>query len=275
VKGLLRATIRLLHVAWRAASSLTEYAYLRLKLGRSLSYSERALWLQRCCRKILPHLGFSVAWQGIPPTSGLLVSNHLSYMDILAFSSITPCCFLSKVEVRRWPVFGLVARTAGTIFLDRKNPAALLRANEELGQMLAQGTLVIVFPEGTTSDGGSVLPFHASLFQAALKSDVLLTPAHITYSVSDGTLAEDVCFWRDMTLVPHLLNLLSKRTLQAYVGFAPAEKGFQGRKEASERMYSQVTALASAQEGSPAPVTTVSSVPQAAISDHAEMDASI
>ncbi|HTD23303.1 MAG TPA: lysophospholipid acyltransferase family protein [Terriglobales bacterium] len=275
MKEVLRSAIRLAHVAWRATSSLTEYAYLRLKLRRSLSYSERALWLQRCCRKILPHLGFKVAWHGTPPTSGLLVSNHLSYMDILAFSSITPCCFLSKVEVRRWPVFGLVAQTAGTIFLDRRNPAALLRANEELGEMLAQGTLVIVFPEGTTSDGSSVLPFHASLFQAAVNSEVAFTPAYITYSVSDGSLAEDVCFWRDMTLVPHLLNLLSKRTLQAFVSFAPAEKGFQSRKEAAERMYSQVIALAAAQEGSPARVTTVSSTPQVAVSDHAEIDASI
>jgi len=196
-------------------------------------------------------------------------------MDILAFSSITPCCFLSKVEVRRWPVFGLVAQTAGSIFLDRKNPQALLRATEELRHMLAQGILMVVFPEGTTSDGSSVLPFHASLFQAAVNSEVASTPAYITYSVSDGSLAEDVCFWRDMTLVPHLLNLLSKRTLQAYVSFAPAEKGFQSRKEAAERMYSQVITLAAAQEGSPARITTTSSTPQVAVSDHAEIDASI
>jgi len=214
--------------------------------GRKLSYSERALWLQRCCRKVLPRLGFQVSWHGTPPTSGLLISNHLSYMDILAFSSITPCCFISKVEVRSWPLFGLIAQTGGTIFLDRKSAPALMSANEELNTLLEQGVLVVVFPEGTTSDGSSVLPFHASLLQAAVKSDVPLTPAYITYSVSDGSLAEDVCFWRDMTLLPHLWNLLSKPTLQAYVSFAPAERGFQSRKEASERMRAQVIALAAA-----------------------------
>jgi len=233
-------------VAWRAAASLAEYTYLRVSLGRKLSHSERALWLQRCCRKVLPHLGFQVFSKGAPPASGLLISNHLSYMDILAFSSIVPCCFLSKVEVRNWPVFGLMAQTSGTIFLDRKSAPALMHANEELSALLTQGVLVVVFPEGTTSDGSSVLPFHASLFQAAVKSDVPLTPAYITYSISDGSLAEDVCFWRDMTLLPHLWNLLSKPTLQAYVSFAPSEKGFQSRKEASERMRTQVIALAAA-----------------------------
>ncbi|HTC92117.1 MAG TPA: 1-acyl-sn-glycerol-3-phosphate acyltransferase [Terriglobales bacterium] len=204
------------------------------------------MWLQRCCRKVLPHLGFQVSWQGAAPATGLLISNHLSYMDILAFSSIAPCCFLSKIEVRNWPVFGLMAQTGGTIFLDRKSAPALMHANEELSALLSQGVLVVVFPEGTTSDGSSVLPFHASLLQAAVKSEVPLTPAYITYSVSDGSLAEDVCFWRDMTLLPHLWNLLSKPTLQAYVSFAPTERGFQSRKEASERMRAQVIALEAA-----------------------------
>ena len=142
-----------------------------------------------------------------------------------------------------------MAQTSGTIFLDRKSAPALVRANEELSALLAQGVLVVVFPEGTTSDGSSVLPFHASLLEVAVKSDVPLTPAYITYSVSDGSLAEDVCFWRDMTLLPHLWNLLAKRTLQAYVSFAPAERGFHSRKEASERMRAQVIALAAAHKG--------------------------
>jgi len=256
VTNFLRRTIRFAHVAWRAAYSLTEYGYLRLKLGRSLSYSERAAWLHRCCRKVLPHLGVQVEWHGRPPTSGLLISNHLTYMDILLLSSMTPCCFLSKIEVRRWPVFGLIAHIGGTIFLDRKNPAALVRANQELGRLLAQGILVVLFPEGTTSDGSSVLPFHASLFHAAVESQIPLTPAYITYSISEGSLAEDVCFWRDMTLLPHLWNLFSKRRLQGFVSFGVAERGFRSRKEAAERMRSRVMVLAThtpASEGSSTP----------------------
>ena len=244
----LRRTIRFAHVAWRAAYSLTEYGYLRLKLGRSLSYSERAAWLHRCCRKVLPHLGVQVEWHGRPPTSGLLIANHLTYMDILLLSSMTPCCFLSKAEVRRWLVFGWIAQLAGTIFLDRKNPAALLRANDQLRALLAQGVLVVLFPEGTTSDGSSVLPFHASLFQTTVESDIPLTPAYITYRISEGSLDQDVCFWGDMTLVPHLWNLFSRSALHAFVIFGATERGFENRKEAAERMHSRVMALADDQK---------------------------
>lgn len=165
-------------------------------------------------------------------------------MDILVLSSLTPCCFLSKAEVRRWPFLGLVARAAGTIFLNRKSPSGLVQANEELRRRLAQGVPVVLFPEGTTSDGGSVLPFHSSLFRAVEKSDLPLTPAYITYSLTDGSLSEDVCFWRDMTLLPHLAKLFSKPTLQAYISFGSAEHGFQTRKEAAEQMRAQVMALA-------------------------------
>jgi 1-acyl-sn-glycerol-3-phosphate acyltransferase len=213
-------------------------------LKRELSYSERALWLQRCCRKVLQHLGVQITSQGTAPLNGLLICNHLSYMDIVVLSSFTPCCFLSKAEVRRWPFFGLVARVAGTVFLNRGSSSALVRANDELCKRLDQGVPVALFPEGTSSDGSSVLPFHASLFEAALKSEALLTPAYVTYAVEGGSLSEDVCFWHDMTLVPHLVKLFSKPALHAYVTFGDPESGFRDRKQAAERMRSQVVALA-------------------------------
>ena len=213
-------------------------------LGRELSYGERASWLQRCCRQTLLHLGVQVVSQGTPPVGGLLISNHLSYMDILVLSSLTSCCFLSKAEVRRWPFVGLVAQGAGTVFLDRKSASALVQANDELCKRLAHGVPVALFPEGTTSDGGSVLPFHASLFEAALKSQAPVTPAYLTYAVEGGSLSEDVCYWGDMTLVPHLVKLFSKPVLRAYVAFGDAECGFHDRKEAAERVRSQVVALA-------------------------------
>jgi len=267
VTNFIRPSIRFAHVAWRAAFSLIEYFYLRLKLRRSLSYPERAAWLHRCCRKVLPRVGVELKSSGTAPSGGLLISNHLSYMDILLLSSMTPCCFLSKAEVRRWPVFGWIAQLAGTIFLDRKNPAALLRANDQLRALLAQGVLVVLFPEGTTSDGSSVLPFHASLFQTAVESDIPLTPAYITYRISEGSLAEDVCFWGDMTLVPHLWNLFSKSVLHAFVIFGATERGFENRKEAAERMHSRVTALADEQKTTP---ETSGHAPEKAPDKHGE-----
>jgi 1-acyl-sn-glycerol-3-phosphate acyltransferase len=243
----LRPAVRLSIFAWRAAFSLGEYFYLRLRLGRRLSYAERAAWLHRCCSKTLTQIGVQLQSRGPLPSTGLVISNHLTYMDILLLSSLAPCCFLSKAEVRRWPVFGWIAYLGGTIFLNRKSHAALVGANNELRTLIAEGALVVVFPEGTTSDGSAVLPFHASLFQAAVESDVPLTPTYITYHLNEGSLAEDVCFWRDMTLVPHLWNLLSKPSLEAFVSFGATERGFHNRKQAAERMYACVTALAADQ----------------------------
>lgn len=238
------SAVRLGHVAWQLGSSLVESASLRARLGRGLSFAERASWLQRSCRNVLSHLGVQVISQGAPPSAGLLVSNHLSYLDILVLSSLTPCCFLSKAEVRSWPLFGLLAKVGGTVFVDRGSPSALVRANDELCERLAAGVPVALFPEGTSSNGASVLPFHASLFEAALKSEVPLTPAYITYKVQGGSLSEDVCFWRDMTLIPHLVNLFSKSALSAYVSFGSAQRGFRDRKEAAHVIRSEVVALA-------------------------------
>jgi len=124
-----------------------------------------------------------------------------------------------------------------------------------------------LFPEGTTSDGSSVLPFHASLFQTAVESDIPLTPGYITYRISEGSLAQDVCFWGDMTLVPHLWNLFSKSVLHAFVIFGATERGFENRKQAAERMHSRVMALADEQKTTP---ETSGHTPEKAPGKHGE-----
>lgn len=213
-------------------------------MGR-LSLDDRARWLHRTCEFALRVLHVRIEVNGDLPTSGLIVSNHLSYLDILTFSTVFPCVFVSKKEVRSWPVFGLLAHLAGTRFLDRARQVDAHRVKNEVQEALEAGTRVVVFPEGTSSDGSSVLPFKPALFEAVAGRQTV-TAAHLRYSVTRGDVVNDVCYWGDMTFFPHLLRLLSKPTIGVHLSLGqPCE--FADRKNAAAEMYRQVCELAMAE----------------------------
>src|SRR5262249_17962547 len=156
---------------------------------------------------------------GCVPGSGLLVSNHLSYLDVLVLSSITPAIFVSKSEVKHWPVFGWMARRAGTLFIERAKRGDVARVNDEADRLPETGMLLVIFPEGTSSDGREVLPFRSSLLEPIVGRRHPLSVAHISYEAEDGNAGKDVCYWGDMTFGPHLLKLLSLRRVRASVTF--------------------------------------------------------
>ncbi len=177
----------------------------------------RALWLQQSSRRLLRVLGIVPVQMGRAPSGGLLVSNHLGYLDVLVLSSLAPAVFVAKAEVRNWPVFGWFARQAGTVFVQRERRSRAGREADEIAERLEAGALVVLFPEGTSSDGRVVLPFKSSLLEPAVARGHPLAAAAIHYELDDGRVDDEVCYWRDMTLVPHLLNLLGKRTVRASV----------------------------------------------------------
>ena len=114
---------------------------------------------------------------------------------------------------------GWLARRAGTIFIERAKRGDVARVNEEAERLLESGVLLVVFPEGTSSDGREVLPFKSSLLEPIVGRRHPLSVAHISYEVEDGDAGEDVCYWGDMTFGPHLLKLLTKRRVCASVTF--------------------------------------------------------
>jgi lyso-ornithine lipid O-acyltransferase len=172
------------------------------------------------------------------------VANHLSYLDILVLSAMHPCVFVSKQEVRSWPLFGLMAKMSGTVFVDRARSSAAHTANAEMSQALAQGAVVVLFPEGTSSDGSKVLPFRPALFDAATKAGANVVSAHISYAVADGSAANDICYWGTMSFFPHLLRLLSRHQIRAQVRFAGETRKFADRKLAARVTYETVASLA-------------------------------
>ncbi|MFZ0285278.1 MAG: lysophospholipid acyltransferase family protein [Terriglobales bacterium] len=218
--------------------------FIVLGVGGKLSTLERAEWLHDWCAIAIHRLGIEIQRDGVFPSRGLLVANHLSYLDILVLSAMHPCVFVSKEEVRSWPLFGLMATMSGTVFVDRARTSAAHTANAEMSQALAQGAVVVLFPEGTSSDGSRVLPFRPALFDAATKADANVVSAHISYDVADGSAASDVCYWGDMSFFPHLLRLLSRHEIHARVRFAAETRKFADRKLAARVTQEVVASLA-------------------------------
>ncbi|MBI2682704.1 MAG: 1-acyl-sn-glycerol-3-phosphate acyltransferase [Acidobacteriales bacterium] len=228
---------------WTASACLLAYLLLRLRLLRAPSHAERARWLHTWCAVALPRLGVDFAAEGPMPARGLLVSNHLSYLDIMTLSAIGPCVFVSKKEVRQWPLFGLLATLAGTVYVDRQRAADAVRVNEELTLALQSGALCVLFPEGTSSNGAEVLPFRSPLLEAAVQSEAEVTAGYIRYELDEGDAAQDVCYWGEMTFLPHVLKLLSRPAIRARVRFAEESFRFDDRKEAAARTRERVIAL--------------------------------
>jgi 1-acyl-sn-glycerol-3-phosphate acyltransferase len=203
----------------------------------------RALWLQRTGRRVGRIFQLQIHASGTIPAGGLLVSNHVSYVDIIALLSLAPAMFVAKREVKSWPVMGLMAQLGGTLFIDRQRRTHVGEINDDIQTALADGALVIVFPEGTSSDGSSVLPFKSSLLEPATRSRYPLTIGRVHYTLENGSDDATVAYWGDDVFFSHLLNLLSKRRVFANVRFAPVPNPSPDRKELAQQLHAAVLGL--------------------------------
>ena len=203
----------------------------------------RDRWLQRAAREVARIVRLKIESAGTTPASGLLVCNHLSYLDILVLASLAPAMFVAKREIKSWPVIGLLTQLGGTLFIDRQRRTHVGEVNDEIQTALDDGALVIVFPEGTSSDGKTVLPFKSSLLEPVTQSKHPLTVGCLQYTLADGDAGGEVCYWGDAVFFPHLLNLLSKRSICASVRFSPVEQHGTDRKELAQQLHSAVVGL--------------------------------
>jgi 1-acyl-sn-glycerol-3-phosphate acyltransferase len=217
-------------------------AFVRSVQGKT-SHRDRAEWLHRWCAFLLRRLSINLSVHGQIPASGLIVSNHLSYVDILVFSALAPCAFVSKSEVRKWPIFGFFAKISGTVFVDRSRPQLAQQSVEEIQQVLAAGVSVVLFPEGTSTHGETVLPFKPALFESAVETKLPITAAHLRYSAQRGDAAQIVCYWGEMTFLPHLLRLMAQQEIDAHVSYARNGSVFNDRKLAATSLRDEVLRL--------------------------------
>ncbi len=203
----------------------------------------RAVWLQSLCQRISKVVDVEIEYEGIPPAHGLLVSNHLSYLDIIVIGARHPVAFVAKKEVRSWPFIGWLAACGGTLFINRECRAEVGRVADQLRDVMAQGTVVCIFPEGTSSDGTDVLPFRSSLLQPAIDAQCAVTPMWVGYSLAKGCVEDEVCYWRDMSFGPHFVNLLKLTGLKARVCFGGRRLPGSDRKRLATELRADVRRL--------------------------------
>jgi 1-acyl-sn-glycerol-3-phosphate acyltransferase len=238
-KRIMRVFLRLSGLVWGIAGCLSEY--LMRHLAGQLSGPRRVEVLHRWSRSTLSRMGVTVSFTG-PLAGGLIASNHLSYLDILVYSAVAPCAFISKREVRDWPAVGWIATLAGTIYVDRSRRSETHAVQPEIQAALAGGLPLVLFPEGTSSDGSGLLRFHSSLFQPAVDLGAPVSAASVRYAVPDGA-ETDACHWGDAALFPHLIHLLGKHSVTATVNFSADSFHFADRKQAALQMYQEVERL--------------------------------
>jgi 1-acyl-sn-glycerol-3-phosphate acyltransferase len=152
---------------------------------------------------------------------------------------------VAKRDVASWPLFGWLARAAGAIFVDRDRRLLSDKAVDLIREAIDGGTVVVLFPEGTSSDGSTVLPFKSALLESVVQLRCPVGSASIDYALNNGSVADEVCYWRDMTLVPHLLNLLFKREIRANYSISPAKVRAGNRKEIARELHDEIESMRS------------------------------
>lgn len=183
------------------------------------------LWAMTNCKM----LGLRISIDGSYRDSeyGFTVCNHVSYLDIFALGSIRPSVFISKHEVKDWPLFGWLSRIAGTIFIDRKSKKAALTALAEMEQMIKQKINIVLFPEGTTSDGYVLKEFKSPLFDLPAKARIPVIPVSLRYigidshPINSKSEMDIIAWYGDMKLLPHIWNVLGHRQINLTLFFNP------------------------------------------------------
>lgn len=237
--GFLRALGRMILLALVVLAGVVRYGWFVRWRGQG-ALSARLNWMQWMSRRFLRLLRCTVEVRGKIPRGGLVVSNHLSYVDILVVGSVCPAIFVAKSEVRTWPVFGTLACMAGTVFVRRGDRRGVYGQLGSLAEALALGFPVVLFPEGTSSDGTCVLPFRSSLIEAAVVTGSAVTPVALAYELGNHDAGTDVCYWGDMTFLPHLFKLLSHKECRALLSFAGTQALSSSRKGEAVLLHRRV-----------------------------------
>lgn len=171
-----------------------------------------------------------------------MVCNHLSYLDIVVLGSTMDITFVSKAEVARWPVIGLLARQFDTVFLVRERKRELPETNEAIRRAVERGDGIVIFPEGTSTQGADVLPFRPSLLAPAADTGMPVWPAALSYEClpTDRPASMFVCWWGDMEFAPHVRAMVQLDSIEAHVDFAPEPMRGADRKELAEKLHRAV-----------------------------------
>lgn len=187
--------------------------------------------------KLLRLLGITVHSTGkARPGAKLLVANHVSWLDIIAIHAVCPeARFVSKAEVRHWPLVGGLVAAAGTLFIERDKKRDAMRVVHQMAAALQAGDTVAVFPEGTTADGHALLPFHANLLQPAIATGLPVQPVALRYADASSAISAAAAYVGDATLLDSLRAIVLAEGLTVQVTLLSAE----GSRHADRRALAE------------------------------------
>ncbi len=224
---LLRGSWRGLRLLGHIAGGLWTY-HVRFA---AMSPSQRQTAVQAWADGMLGKIGITLQRQGTPAGAGpaLLVANHISWLDIVTMHAARYCRFVSKAGIRQWPLVGSMADAADTLYIQRESRRDAMRVVHQMADSLRGGDVVAVFPEGTTSDGVTMLPFHANLLQAAIAVNAPVQPVAISYvDAGSGQRTLAPCYIGDDTLVVSIWRTLTAPPIAAVVHYGELQLA-QGR----------------------------------------------
>jgi 1-acyl-sn-glycerol-3-phosphate acyltransferase len=240
----LRLTWRLARVFVHLLAGLATCAFVFPWARRGLRDAATRRW----SRRLLAICNVRVeAAPGVPALEhALFVANHISWLDIFVINSLHPCRFVAKAEIRAWPIVGWLAAAAGTVFIARGNRRELRHIFKGIVSVLGQGERVAFFPEGTVARQGSVLPFHANLFEAAIDARVALQPCALAYLDEAGDWHHGVDYTGDVSFVDSIVTILKGPPVRARVAcLAPLEGAGAHRRELAQAAHDAIQAALS------------------------------
>jgi 1-acyl-sn-glycerol-3-phosphate acyltransferase len=199
------------------------------------------------CRRLMHCFNIAITTSGELPskeTQGVLfVANHISWVDIHAINSILPVRFVAKLEVKNWPVFGYLVRKSGTIFINRTRQRDAARVVQVASNALKLNDNLCVFPEGTTTEGFTVLPFKSSLIQAAIDANAMVIPVAIRYSLPDGSVNQAAAYAGETTMVESMQAFLNMRSPTVHLHFCqPISANEMERQSLAQLAHAEITA---------------------------------
>lgn len=175
--------------------------------------------------------------------NGLLVCNHISFIDIFVLNTLLPSGFVAKSDVAAWPLIGWLSRHNDTVFIERGSRKAAHLTGQAMLETLAAGKRLVIFPEGTTTAGDRLLPFHAALFQSAIDAAVPVHAICLSYHGADGLRSRAPAYIDDISLVACLKTVLETRGLTATVTLAARfEPPLADRRHLAHRAHQTVAA---------------------------------
>ena len=212
-----------------------------------LSPDQQRARVQAWQLELLARAGVTLKVHGTPPVQGpvLLVANHISWLDIPVMHAARHCRFISKSDVKGWPVLGRLATAAGTLYIERSSRRDARRMVQTMQQALHAGDVLAVFPEGTTGDGVTLLPFHANLLQAAVEADAPVQPVGLRFAdPATGAISQAASYVGDESLVGSLWRTLCADGLVAVVHYgAPQHAAGRDRRAWSDDLRHAVDVL--------------------------------